>query len=647
MVKRFSNDRKPESHCPESSRFTNENHITKTFVAIQKLTNVVVTALKGLPFARRGQRNSCPYPQLSALAPASGRGKCRVENGVPWIHDVVSSPGTKRGHGITGCCYGGTNYLRKETGCVIMVSVIEQLSQIHNSTVTEALEMLCSYLPEQLKLQKICFFVARIFGPDIIKLLENKIKADVACYSIKLCKREAGQPVCHVYHPSKVGLEVAIKEAEEMATTRILEKVGGLSGICSLPLLQELCRTMERVIKNKLPFEDFDGDKFSTFPTLRGYHWRGRDCNDETASVYPGRRPDDWDAQQDSNCNGIWGIDGKDGIPYEQKFCNGTESKGVVLLGDSAGAHFHIPPKWLTTSQISWKAFFALPKTLANEFDWPQFSEATGFLNSTIGGWTDSIYVRLRQRNRCNHRDYQNISKNGASSKNLWDLVESLARSQQFDKPAIVTYALIGNDVCNGKADTVSGMTTPEQMYFNIMKSLRYLNSLLPKGSHVILVGLVDGTFLWDTVHDRYHPLGQLNKDITYKQIYSFLSCLKVNPCNGWLSSNATLRNVSTERAMQLSSILRGIAESEKYANFDLFYMDYPLKEIVEKWRKMGGENWQLIEPVDGFHPSQFASALLARIFWEKILRERPHILGKANPLNDQIAAIFKDQGGY
>lgn len=69
--------------------------------------------------------------------------------------------------------------------------------------------------------------------------------------------------------------------------------------------------------------------------------------------MYPGRRPDNWDVKSDSNCNGIWGVDPKDGIPYEEKFCKGADSQGVVLLGDSAGAHFHIPPEWMTVTQMS------------------------------------------------------------------------------------------------------------------------------------------------------------------------------------------------------------------------------------------------------------------------------------------------------
>ncbi|KAJ7421555.1 Acyloxyacyl hydrolase [Pitangus sulphuratus] len=406
----------------------------------------------------------------------------------------------------------------------------------------------------------------------------------------------------------QVGLRTAIKKARRiMKTSKDLKSFMGFSSICTFPLLANLCEKIKYVIRNKLPFEDFDGDKFSTFPTLRGYHWRGRDCNDKNTTVYPGRRPDNWDVKSDSNCNGIWGVDPKDGIPYEEKFCKGADSRGVVLLGDSAGAHFHIPPEWMTVTEMSAKSFANLPMAFSDELDWPQFSEITGFLNSTIG----------------------------------------LARNQLLDNPAIVIYATIGNDVCNGNRDTLAHMTTPKEMLSNVMQALRYLDSRLPNGSHVILTGLVDGRFLWDNLHDRYHPLGQLNKDVTYSQIYSFLDCLQVSPCSGWLTPNETLRNLTSERALQLSNVLKEIARSEKFANFDIFYMDFPLRQTAEEWRKMGGEPWQLIEPVDGFHPSQIAAALGTSITWQKALHEWPQVLGKENPFNDQIEAIFKDQGGH
>uniref|UniRef100_A0A8B9DL79 Acyloxyacyl hydrolase n=1 Tax=Anser cygnoides TaxID=8845 RepID=A0A8B9DL79_ANSCY len=548
-------------------------------------------------------------------------------------------------------------------GCVLVVSVIEQLAQWHNSTVKAAVERLCNYIPE--KLQGFCYVLAELYGPHIAELIDREMNADVVCHSLRLCKQDPGQPLCHLYPPPKVGLSTAIWKAKRiLKTSKDLKSTTRFSNLCAFPLLANLCEKIKYVIRNKLPFEDFDGDKFSTFPTLRGYHWRGRDCDDRNTTVYPGRRPDNWDVKSDSNCNGIWGMDPKDGIPYEEKFCKGADSRGVVLLGDSAGAHFHIPPEWMTVTQMSAKSFANLPMAFTDELDWPQFSEITGFLNSTIGGWTDSLYLRLRRRNRCNHRDLQNISQNavpmlstempittyacgGGSSRNLLNLMKSLARNQLLDNPAIVIYATIGNDVCNGNHDTLAHMTTPKEMLSNVIQALRYLDSRLPNGSHVILTGLVDGRFLWDNLHDRYHPLGQLNRDITYSQLYSFLNCLEVSPCNGWLTPNETLRNLTSERALQLSNVLKEIARSEKFGNFDVFYMDFPLRQTAEEWRKMGGEPWQLIEPVDGFHPSQIAAALGTSITWQKALHEWPQVLGKENPFNDQIEAIFKDQGGH
>ncbi|XP_077631545.1 acyloxyacyl hydrolase isoform X2 [Crocuta crocuta] len=468
--------------------------------------------------------------------------------------------------------------------CVAVVSVIEQLAQVHNSTVEASMERLCSYLPEKLFLKTTCYLVIEMFGPDIIKLLSTDMNADVVCHTLEFCKQDPGRPLCHLYPLPK---------------------------------------------------------------TLRGYHWRGRDCNDSNKMAYPGRRPDNWDVHEDSNCNGIWGVDPKDGIPYEKKFCEGSQPRGIILLGDSAGAHFHISPEWITASQMSLKSFISLPTALTNELNWPQISGTTGFLDSFSGIKENSIYLRLRKRNRCNHRDYQNISRNGASSKNLERFIESLSRNQLLDHPAIVLYAMVGNDVCNGKVDPVPEMTTPEKLYSNIMQTLKYLNSHLPNGSHVILYGLPDGTFLWNNLHDRYYPLGWLNKDVTYAHFYSFLNCLQVSPCHSWMSSNKTLRTLTSERAKQLSNTLKKIASSQKFTNFDLFYADFDFQEVTKEWQKRGGQPWQLIEPVDGFHPNEVALLLLADRLWKKMELQWPHVLGKENPFNAQIEQVFGDQGGH
>jgi acyloxyacyl hydrolase len=43
-------------------------------------------------------------------------------------------------------------------------------------------------------------------------------------------------------------------------------------------------------------------------------------------------------------CAGIYG--GNETGSYEDLFCKDVPQRGLVVLGDSATAHFHIPPQW-------------------------------------------------------------------------------------------------------------------------------------------------------------------------------------------------------------------------------------------------------------------------------------------------------------
>ena len=53
---------------------------------------------------------------------------------------------------------------------------------------------------------------------------------------------------------------------------------------------------------------------------------------------------------------------------------------------------------------------------------------------------------------------------------------------------------------------------------------------------------------LWDIMHDQIHPIG-----VKYADLYDYLGCMGKNPCHGWLTSNATLRNITTEWANSLN----------------------------------------------------------------------------------------------
>lgn len=289
---------------------------------------------------------------------------------------------------------------------------------------------------------------------------------------------------------------------------------------------------------------------------------------------------------------------------------------------------------------------------ITNELDWPQLSMTTGHYNSTrwqhaISGPMDSIYERIRNLNRCNHRDFQNIGVNGARSTSMAEhIVSSLARHPDNDQPVLMVFELVGNDVCNGHPGT-SHMTPPKEYYDSQLASLRYIDSHVPNGSHIALVGLADGRVLYDNMHARTHPIGALRNDVTYADFYAYLNCLGVSPCWGWMNTNETWRNVTTEHAMLLNKQLQQLAETEVFENFKVQYSTYDIQAAAEIWAKTGGELWQLIEPVDGFHANQIGNALGTQVFWNKINEQHPSWLPAVNPHNADIQKKFGDQGGY
>jgi len=352
----------------------------------------------------------------------------------------------------------------------------------------------------------------------------------------------------------------------------------------------------------------------------------------------------------DYNCNGIHGTNPQTKNFWKDELCNVTQY-GVALLGDSAGAHFHIPQSWFQASLITPESFRDLIEIATNELDWPQMSAVTGYMKSPwIGhpeGNVSSSYLKIRERNKCIHRDYQNIAVNGARSGSMSDkIVLSLARNQQLDHPLFVTLALIGNDVCSGHKD-IDHMTTPQEMYSNTMKTLNYLDTVLAPNSYVFIGGVANGTLLYDLMHDRYHPIGALNSDVTYASFYDFMNCNNISPCFGWMNTNATWRQWTQERANQLNDALQQLVSKETFKNFRLFYFDENFNEIVDIWEKQGGKPWDLIEPVDGFHPSQIATFLAADYQWAHIVQNHPEILPPINPNNDKITQLFGDQNGY
>jgi len=160
-------------------------------------------------------------------------------------------------------------------------------------------------------------------------------------------------------------------------------------------------------------------------------------------------------------------------------------------------------------------------------------------------------------------------------------------------------------------------------------------------------VGLIDAGFLWDSMANRYHPLGRYKKNIKYKDMYRWFNCMEIGPCAGWMNSNATLRAITSKRARQLNQVLSDIAQKEKFDKFDIHYVENPFRQVLDEWVAGGGEVHDLIEPVDSLHPTQAAQALIARQVWSHLELNIPHVLGPVNSNNHIIQQLFGDQGGH
>jgi len=190
-------------------------------------------------------------------------------------------------------------------------------------------------------------------------------------------------------------------------------------------------------------------------------------------------------------------------------------------------------------------------------------------------------------------------------------------------------------------------MTTPEEFYNNVVIAMNYLDTVLPMGSYVVFMGLADGRVLWDAMNARIHPIGKLRGDVTYADLYNYLNCLEISPCWGWLNSDEYWRNQTSYRAFNLSATYQEVIKKHQYKHFNMTYTNCPVKQVMEEWEAKGGQSWQLIEPVDGFHPNQIGNAIISDHQWNLWKEKYPYLIPPVNPNNAEIKKIFNSQGGY
>lgn len=73
-----------------------------------------------------------------------------------------------------------------------------------------------------------------------------------------------------------------------------------------------------------------------------------------------------------------------------------------------------------------------------------------------------------------------------------------------------------------------------------------FQDTILPNGSHVLLVGLVNGSFIYETMYKKVHPIGKLHNNVLYDDVYEWFNCMRIGPCFGWMNKNETIRQATT-----------------------------------------------------------------------------------------------------
>ena len=516
--------------------------------------------------------------------------------------------------------------------CTALVALVEQRMQIMKFNANDAMTELCGFMPSVLS--DVCDLLLVELVPLVAPLIDEGHNPDSVCNALGMCKVETA--VCRLFPKNET-------ESDFVRRSQILAgRIGDVRAFNICTLLPGVC-----AMENHEPFFDTDGDLFSTYSSLRGTYWRGQDCNDWDRTVFPGRNSSD--AEVDANCNGIYGVDPTSQKTYEDLWCANSGAIGVAALGDSATAHFRIPEGYLTAKTMNPQTFANVVRLLENEADWPMLSWSTGHLNASefgpdVVGPMTSVYSKMVERNRCNHRDYQNVGVNGARVSDLLDFDTYLSRDRADNvKPVLLFYSMVGNDVCSGH-HTFDTMTTPTEYYNRIMAALTRADTFLPAGSHVVLIPLVDGRILFNTMNNRIHPIGSLNNDVTYKHFYDYLNCLDTSPCWGWMNSNETVRNTTWEIASSLNAQLPIIVKNSKglFKNFGVHNLGNIFNEALANYK---GPMWELIEPVDGFHPSQLGNSIIGDFLFNMTVQFG--LAGNVNPNNAAIVQKFGNQNGY
>lgn len=83
------------------------------------------------------------------------------------------------------------------------------------------------------------------------------------------------------------------------------------------------------------------------------------------------------------------------------------------------------------------------------------------------------------------------------------------------------------------------------------------------------------------------------------------------------------------------------IEKEQNFKNFKYIFYSPRWSSIFDEYTQTGRPLTDLIEPADGFHPSQTGNALFAKHFFAYLDENYPDAIGPINPFNAEMDALF------
>ena len=447
-----------------------------------------------------------------------------------------------------------------------------------------------------------------INGPILYKAIQKSTNPDEVCKHLNFCD----EPRCSLYPPS-------YQPNVPLTNNNINQCYDYKGGFTQLALVE---------------FLDSDQDSFSAtkVSNFKDYQPSGSDCNDINSNIYPGRKIDPYPGKGiDYNCNGISGIDPVSGKSRKEALCKDSKQLGVILIGETSGTNFHIPPSWFNSSEWKEGLLHDVIPVVQRIFSVFQLGGFTGTCPDGSAEPCRSVHKYLTEWNKCNTEDFINLARPGATAKTMLSVLKYFPRNQDLDHPVVVFLGLFSFDECNRT------LLTSGQFRDNFFTFLKKLDGVLPMGSHLVVIGMNEDD-VYERMHSKIHPSG-----VTYDQFYKYAECLETPHCHSLLSSSKEMRQPHLERAQEFNYIYREGLKRYFTLNYDAVYYDFPLKYLERELAKEGRDSSEIYDAIDGYHLSQRTNAMLADYFWSLIKRDHSDWIGPKNRFNEEIEKLSRE----